>query len=216
MNEEGKYYLLSFYRQFRENDVNALDCKTEEEYQQWLKTPSGVIREDYEQEQDKYDLNAYRFESFQNYLRINGYANAGAIPPEDVVGTELASNYRKHYKFLQKPIRVDSFVKGYGEDTYDLNKVFGDRYLMQEFVDNGDVTVLEVNKDFYDTFHKSDLRIIVQCNIFQNNINKDLYPPINDAFDEQDEEILAEVMVEPAQVGGVVSASVHYVDSKSW
>jgi len=53
-----------------------------------------------------------------------------------------------------------------GNSCESFEESYSNYYLMKEFVENNIVNVLEVDKSFYDIFHKAKLSNLSLCNVF--------------------------------------------------
>jgi len=53
-----------------------------------------------------------------------------------------------------------------GNSGESFEESYSNYYLMKEFVENNIVNVLEVDKSFYDIFHKAKLSNLSLCNVF--------------------------------------------------
>jgi hypothetical protein len=78
-----KYYLLTFDEDYAdEHNVPALDCFTEQQYNKWLKTPSGKINPAYKTQLIKHEEYEKAWKDF--WALLNGSANTGKIPSTDL------------------------------------------------------------------------------------------------------------------------------------
>lgn len=168
-----KYYLLTFDEDYAdEHDVPALACMTEEEYKKWLKTPSGELNPKYEKQRKEKEEHNKKWDDFWKLLTdkgytLNGSANTSKIPKEDKETLKL----EKELRALKNPPysinKVNSNMRAYlGNSGEGFEEAFSNYYLMEEFVEGGEVTVMEVDKSFYDTFHKAELDKLSMCNVF--------------------------------------------------
>ena len=163
-----KYYLLTFNEDWAdEHNVPALDCKTEEEYNNWLKTPSGTLNNNFEDEKLKYDENEKLSKTFWETLKRENIENTMLIPKDRIDLINLNKNYRDNYRYVEYPNKVNSDIRAYlGNNGRGFEKQFNHLYLMEEFVVKNIVKVTEINEDFYNTFHKANLSNLSLCNIF--------------------------------------------------
>ncbi len=174
-----KYYLLTFNDDYGdEHNVPALACMNEEEYKKWLETPSGDINKKYDESLKKFKEQEEDNKSFWKMLEdkgytLNGSGNTGCIPKTDLETLKLEKEYRERHSYhnrIEYPNKVHSRMNAYlgnGGDCFEQN--YSNYYLMKEFVDNKIVSVLEVDKSFYDVFHKAGLNHLSLCNVFTIN-----------------------------------------------
>lgn len=167
-----KYYLLTFNQDWAdEHNVPALACFTEEQYQQWLERPSGKLNENYEQELEEYNSQKEKYNTFVKGMQeMNIYTKSPlAFTPEE---KEWYDTNKVEYRSVHNsPQKVSSYISAYlgnGGDCFEEN--FSDLYLMKEFVADGTVKVLEVDKSFFDYFHKAELNDLSLSNIFSEDI----------------------------------------------
>lgn len=168
-----KYYLLTFNEDYAdEHNVPALACFKEEEYLKWLDTPSGKLNPKFEEENKlriEYEKKSKEFWEHltkKGYL-LNGVANTSMIPKTDLETLELEKEYRKlGYPKACKKVNSKLYASlGNSGDCFEES--FEHLYLMEEFVKEGIVHVLEVSEEFYNTFHVASLNSLSLCNIFR-------------------------------------------------
>lgn len=171
-----KYYLLTFDQDYAdEHDVPAIECMTEEQYNKWLETPSGKLNPKYEELMVNY--NNYQEAKKDLDLRIRSSLGDRWVTvqftqwPPDLLKdyNELHKTYGYNSSWPRHPQKVRSFLRanlGNSGDGFEEN--FQHLYLMREFVEQGIVKVFEVNEDFYNTFHKAELKRLSLCNVFSD------------------------------------------------
>ena len=164
-----KYYLLTFNEDWAdEHNVPALDCKTEEEYNNWLKTPSGKLNDDFQNQKLKYEENENLNNVFWETLKKENIENTMLIPKDRIDLINLEKRYRSNYKYIKYPSRVNSHINAWlGNSGDSFEEQFNNLYLMEEFAAKGIVEVTEVNENFYDIFHRANLSNLSLCNIFE-------------------------------------------------
>ena len=172
-----KYKLLTFSEDYAdEHNVPALECMTEEQYQKWLLTPSGTLNPDYEANKLLEEDYEKQWKDFWQHLTDKGYtiesggrtfANTQEIPKDDLETLayekkvraleRIRNNYKVHSNMYAN---LGNSGDGFGES-------YSTYYLMEEFVEHNLVTVTDVDKSFYDTFHKANLNRLSLCNVFR-------------------------------------------------
>jgi hypothetical protein len=166
-----KYYLLTFNEDYAdEHDVPALSCMTEEEYNKWLETPSGELNSNYELEIKKFNIDKKIKENFNIKCKEILGERWGSIP-----FTEWPENLLKEYNELPKvnewrspkKLKSSKIYASLGNSGDEFNESYMNYYLMKEFLEDKTVKVIEVNEDFYNTFHKAKLSSLSLCNIFK-------------------------------------------------
>jgi len=169
----NKYYLLTFNQDWADEfDVPALACMNEENYNKWLKTPSGEINPNYEKLLEKKEALDKEWNDFWNLLKkkgytLNGTANTSKIPKDDTDTLALEKSIRAKGHLIL-PNKVESKIRAYlGNSGECFEEGYTNLYLMEEFVQEGVVNVFEVNEDFYNTFKKANLDSLSLCNVFQ-------------------------------------------------
>jgi hypothetical protein len=180
--------LLTFNDDYAdEHNVPALAVMTEQEYQKWLKTPSGKKVAGYDEKKALYDANEKLSSDFWKALKDAGITNTSLIPKDrpDLINLEEA--YRKSYKYMRHPNKVKSFLRanlGNGGECFDEG--YSNYYLFEEFVAAGIVEVFDVTEEFAKTFKKTNLEDLSLCNVFDLEDLSD-YDDEDDDEDEDDE-----------------------------
>lgn len=168
-----KFYLLSFDEDYGdEHDVPAIECFTEEQYKQWLETPSGKLNESYEKELTNYENYIQEKKVLvEKCIEVLG-DKWGHIPftswPKDLLEEHLGLEEKFGYtnRWPEPPKKCSSFLRAYlGNSGECFEESFEQYYLCKEFVGKV-VNVIEVNEDFYKTFHEVNLSRLSLCNIF--------------------------------------------------
>lgn len=164
------YKLLTFCEDWAdEHNVPAVACMTEEEYNVWLKSPSGKLNPNYGKEYQEYQQKVSDFDNFTEELKKR---NLNTKPPKDFTEEEKLwynENKKPYVSWYNKPTRVYSGLRAYlGNSGEGFEDDYEDLYLMEEFVQEDIVKVFDVNEDFYNTFHKAKLSQLSLCNIFVN------------------------------------------------
>ena len=172
-----KYYLLTFNEDWAdEHNVPALACFTEEQYQKWLERPSGKLNKNYEQEVVNFNLQQEKYKDFVKGMQELGIHNKHPTyfsPAEKEWYDNNRVEYISAYRF---PIRVHSYISAnLGNNGDNFGDAFKDLYLMEEFVAKGIVKVIEVDKSFFDYFHKTNLDDLSLSNIFSEDIMEYFY-----------------------------------------
>jgi hypothetical protein len=170
--KEENYKLLVFNQDYAdEHNVPALECMSEEEYQKWLVTPSGELNPSYEETKALQEEYEKEWADFWQHLKDKGYTyqgegNTSKIPKEDI--ETLA--YEKRVRALSRVrdnFRVHSNMYAYlGNSGECFEEDYSNLYLMEDFVDDGLVKVTDVDKSFYDIFHRAKLNKLSLCNVF--------------------------------------------------
>ena len=164
-----KYKLLTFCEDYAdEHNVPALACMTEEEYNIWLKKPSGKLNPDYEKQNEEFQKKLQEYKEFiENSKKRKLFDKLPVTFTQEE--KEWVEKNRKPYVFqYDSPKRVDSYIEtwlGNSGDKFEEN--YEHLYLMEEFVEGGYVKVFDVSEDFYNTFNKAGLNSLSLCNIFE-------------------------------------------------
>lgn len=164
------YYLLTFNQDWAdEHDVPALACMTEEEYNQWLETPSGDLNENYEEENKVFQEKVLKYNTFVSECKNRGLYTKphNEYTEEDnkwYIENKVDYIYSRHTPKKVLNSKICAYL-GNGGDGFE--EKFNHLYLMKEFVDTKIVKVLKVNKDFYDVFHDAGLTDLSLCGIFK-------------------------------------------------
>ena len=166
------YYLLTFCEDWAdEHNVPALDCKTEEQYQAWLKRPSGKLNPKYEEQMARYQANEDLNTNFWKTLKEAGIENTMKIPKNNLQLVNLEKRYRSEHKYMRMPPKVLSCLSAnLGNSGDGFGEGYSNHYLMEEFVADGSVAVTPVDEEFYNVFHKAKLDNLSLCNIFDDDI----------------------------------------------
>lgn len=165
--QSPKYYLLTFCEDWAdEHNVPALNCFTEEQYNEWLKSPSGKINDNYSNMVELHNNAREKYEAFIKKLEEKGlYTKSYRDYTDEERVWFKANNVPRPGKL---PVKVDSYVRAYlGNSGENFGENFNSLYLMEEFVEQGIVRVFEVSKDFYDTFHGARLSSLSLSNVFE-------------------------------------------------
>ena len=184
-----RYYLLTFNEDWAdEHNVPALACFTEDEFEKWKKTPSGILNKNYEQELENYDAFQEAKEEQEERFRIEIGENWGRVQfdrwpillRQEYDALHERFGYRNRWA-AQQPYRLtESGIRanlGNSGDGFDQN--FRHLYLMEEFIEADYVKVKEVDENFYNTFKEAGLADLSLTNIFTCNFY----------FDEEDEDL---------------------------
>lgn len=172
-----KYYLLTFNEDWAdEHNVPALACFNEEQYQKWLKRPSGKLNKNYDQEVVNFNLQKEKYDTFvQGMKDMNIYTKY----PKDFSPVEkewYEANKVNYTCYIDAPSKVSSNIRAYlGNNGDGFEERFNRLYLMEEFVAEGIVKVIEVDKSFFDYFHKANLSDLSLSNIFREDIMEYFY-----------------------------------------
>jgi hypothetical protein len=166
----NKYYLLTFNEDWAdEHDVPALECMTEEEYSEWLETPSGELNPNYIEEKENWD--EYQRARKAYYQGLKDRDNLDRKSPNDYTNEDKAwikANKVEYKSFEEIPKKVNSNMQAYlGNGGDGFEEDYSDKYLMKEFVEDNTVKVLEVTEEFYNTFKKANLSSFSLCNVFE-------------------------------------------------
>lgn len=174
------YYLLTFNQDWAdEHNVPALECMTEEQYQEWLKKPSGKLNKKYDEQFAKWKEHDDKQNAFYTELQNRGLYNKRMDNYTQEETTWYHKNKIEYRSSWSHPKRVKSFLSAHlGNGGDNFNEGYEHLYLFQEYVDNGVVSVMEVDKSFFETFHKARLSSLSLCNVFG-----ELYD-----YDEEDDE----------------------------
>ena len=162
-----KHYLLRFNEDYGdEHNVPALSCMKEYEYNKWLKTPSGELNPNYEKELkifNDYQTNYKNFSEKINKILGNGWGSIQFTKWPKYLLLEYESLVSADY-----PVKCFSNMSAYlGNSGECFEENYHDFHLMEDFVKNNIVTVLEVDESFYNFFHKASLGSMSLCNVFE-------------------------------------------------
>ena len=172
----SKYKLLTFNEDYAdEHNVPALCIMSEEDYEIWLKTPSGTLNPNYESEKKASDDYYLTSKTFWKTLEDKGYATNGIanttkIPKDDLETLQL----EKEFRALQYPRRIKRVLSnmyaylGNGGECFE--EAYSDLYLMEEFVNKGIVKVTDVDESFAKVFNDNRLYDLSLCNVFEIEI----------------------------------------------
>lgn len=164
------YYLLTFNEDWAdEHNVPALDCKTEEEYNKWLESPTGEVNDNYEEELKSYEQNLKASELFKKQLIEKGLWSKPKINYTKEEKEWYEENKVPLVYVHSKPVKVHSNIYpflGNGGDGFGAN--FSDCPYNKDLVEGNIVNVFLVNEDFYNIFHKAKLSNLSLSNIFYN------------------------------------------------
>ena len=176
--DKNKYYLLTFNDDYAdEHNVPALACMTEVEFEEWKVAPSGELNPDYESDLKRYEEHENLDKGFWKLLEDKGYiiggmANIRAIPKDDIETLKILKEFRVRTSYENSPktpIKVQSSLyASLGNSGENFEEDYTHLYLMEEFIGNS-VSVIEVSKDFYETFNKNGLSNLSLCNVFTIN-----------------------------------------------
>lgn len=185
-----KYYLLTFNDNYADaHNIPALQCFNEEDYNKWLGEKAGRLNPKYEEQLAIYEANEKINTDFWKNLKNLGITNLGKVKP----GSEadiLTQKYRTEYKYsIYAPSKVFSYMSanlGNGGDCFEDGYTWAE--YNRDFIEMkgtlpyvyATVKVAEVDKSFYNIFHKNRLNSLSLCNIFE--FNKDKY------IDDEEEE----------------------------
>lgn len=162
------YKLLTFNEDWAdEHNVPALACMTEEEYNTWLKTPSGELNPDYEKENEEYQR---KLNDYNNFIKELQVKNLYTKKPADFTEQEkewYEENQKPYCSPYHLPKRISSNLLAWlGNSGEGFEERYEHLHLMQEFVWEDIVKVYDVSEDFYNTFHKAKLSNLNLCNVF--------------------------------------------------
>ena len=160
--------LLTFCEDYGdEYNVPALACMTNEDYVEWLNTPSGKLNIKYNEQLAQWENDKKARDEFTKELvKRNLYHKY----PKDFTPEEVewfnANNVNIVSRY-NKPIKCESNLRAYlGNSSECFEEDYQHLYLMSEFVEAGIVKVFDVSEEFYNTFHKAKLDSLSLCNIF--------------------------------------------------
>lgn len=174
----NKYYLLTFNEDYGdEHNIPALACMNEEEYQKWLKTPSGELNPDYETELQNY--NNYKKGKQEIDVKCKEILgnNWRSVPfntwPKELLEeyNNVPSKFGYSKSYIQPPKRLSSsnmnaFLGNSGEC---FEESYMECYLMEDFIKSNFVKVTEITEEFYNIFNKAKLSDLSLCNVFEIN-----------------------------------------------
>lgn len=166
-----KYYLLTFNEDFADKfDVPALECMTEEEYNNWLLTHSGELNPNYIEEKENWDLQIKAYEHFKEEMEIKGLYNKSLLDYTNIEKYWYDNNKVDYPNIWRAPKKMKkSYLRVFlGNSSDNFEDHYLDLCLMEEFVEQGLVEVKEVNKNFYDIFKEVKLNNLSLCNIFHD------------------------------------------------
>lgn len=180
-----KYYLLTFNEYYAdEHNVPALACFNQEEYDKWLKRPSGTLNKGYDIQIAVWNKQMVKYEEWGKWLRGNSLARipyASWTREQTLYRTKHEVSYsvlnNKPRKLKQSGINASL---GNGGDNFE--DAYMDLYLMEEFITAGHVEVKKVDESFYIIFNEAKLADLSLCNIFSP---EEFYL---DEYDEDEEE----------------------------
>jgi hypothetical protein len=182
-----KYYLLTFNDDYAdEHNVPALECFNEKDYEKWLSEPAGKLNPKYDEIKKEVDETEARWKKFWkdlegNGFTIGGHANAGKIPKGHLLEREFNILNGLPRSYSGEPQKIFSYMSaslGNGGEGFDEgyswalnNKDFVEKRGEGKYK-YSTVTVMEVGKEFYDTFKKANLSGLSLCNIFEFKADK--------------------------------------------
>jgi len=158
------YFLLTFNEDYAdEHNVPALACMTEQQYNEWLETPSGKINENYEEELKHFNESVKKYNEYQALLRKNVREKSEKARKE----LEELGEVKYINSIHDKPKKIESKLHArLGNSGEGFEESYEHLYLMKEFVDSGIVKVTTVGKAFYMVFHEAKLDRLSLCNVF--------------------------------------------------
>lgn len=136
-------------------------------YNKWLETPSGELNPNYKEQNIIYNEKINKYKDFQNELIKR---NLKSKPFKDYTEEETFwyNQNKQNYVYENKPNKCKSNIRAYlGNGGECFEEEYTDLYLMKEYVENGYVEVTEVDKSFFDYFHKAKLNNLSLTNIFE-------------------------------------------------
>ncbi len=165
-----KYYLLTFEQDWAdEHDVPALECMTEEGYEKWLNSASGKINPKYAEQKEAWDAHDAKQKAFWQGMSDRNLSNKQFTSYTKEEKEWYDKNKIDYMSSRNYPRRVKSYIHAFlGNGGEGFGENFEDLVLMRDFVDQGYVQVYEVDKSFYDMFHKAGLNGLSLCNVFQD------------------------------------------------
>lgn len=166
---KNKYYLLRFKRDYADEfDVLAQACFDEEEYNNWLNTCILDVYPNYEEKQKEWDDKHTAYQNFIEELKKRNLFYKVPSTDEDV---KWVKENRVSYPGGRKPSKgrskLHAYLGNYGECW---NESYSNYEYARELVDDNIVNVYEVDKSFYETFHKCNLNYQRLCNIFELDV----------------------------------------------
>lgn len=165
--EIKKYKLLIYNSDFGDEfNVPSLNVMTEEEYNKWLETPTGIFNENYEQDIEEYIASAFKYEKFVKELKDR---DLWTKPVKDYTEEEALwiENNRVHYPSHNPPTRIESsYIIAY---LGNISDYFEESFLNYEYfkdlVKDSTVKVFDIDEAFYNNFKKFELDRISLCNV---------------------------------------------------
>ena len=164
-----KYYLLTFNENWAdEHNVPALQCFTEEEFDEWKNTKIIQETENYEQELGDFEQKLKEYQLYQQGLKDRNLEYRALNQLSDDERSWMKSNQRPYVSPRDKPKKGESLIYAWLGNSGDC---FGEQFenftFARELVDANIVKMVEVDKSFHTTFHKANLSGLSLCNVFE-------------------------------------------------
>jgi len=164
-----KYYLLIFNEDYAdEHNVPACACLTENQYNKWRESPTGVKNPKYEATKADYDRIIAEYREYMNGIQK---LNLNNKYPKDYTPEEIKwlKDNEKSYPH-RAPSKMFSGLRAFLGNS---GECFEESYTKYEFckdlVDAKIVKVHEVNKEFFGVFNEVRLYDLSLCNVFNED-----------------------------------------------
>lgn len=164
------YKLLTFNRDYGdEHNIPAIAVMTLEEYNEWLKSPSGDLNMNYEAELAIHNQKIEDFNKSRTQLKSLGLYSLR----KDQVPKHLLKIYEQltavpYHDDFYKPAKVSSFITAYLGNSGDyFSEQYNDFYLMEEFVNAGIVEVYDISDITAKELLQANISDLSLCNVFE-------------------------------------------------
>lgn len=166
-----------------EHNVPALTVMTDKEYEIWLKSPSGELNPNFEEENKIFLKKLADYDKYCKEAARKGLGNKPVNQYTEEDRLWFTENEETYVNSYNTPKKVDSYLVAYlGNNGEYFEQNYEHLYLMEEFVDAGLVIVTDVSDSFVEIFNKAKLSNLSLCNIFEIEEFDNLHTRIINGF----------------------------------